>query len=265
MTSKTIPTLTMSSTLLRACVFLAFLLLLARARPQDQLQTTGGFRLGSVNDWVRSGNYLIYSCGSEATDVKNVLDMTYLSLQTAMLSTDGAAYSAFFRTADPASVTAVLKNITEGAKVRTVWHGLRAPVLVCVNALDAGIRTFWNLCQESQQTVVIQPPETPLVFLCPIFFDRKPLPLSTDCATVNHASTAFVSYHYIAGAQYGFLVQALADMYIRQRTRGRALGGDVRSENACLALPPDQALMNPSSYAFYVSSKLMALPKISLP
>ncbi|CAD6583473.1 MAG: hypothetical protein ASARMPRED_001333 [Alectoria sarmentosa] len=245
----------MSSTLLRASLFLT-LLPLALARPQEQERTNGGFSIGMVKDWVPSGNYLIYSCGSEAAAVKNVLDMAYLSLQTAILSTDSAAYGAFFRTADPAAVTAVLQNITEGAKIKTLRHGTRSPVIVCVNALDAGIRTFWNLCQESeQQTVVIQPPETPLVFLCPVFFDRKPLPLSTDCATVNHAGTAFVSYHYIAGAQYGFLVQALADMYIRQRTSGRPLGGDVRSENACLALPPDQALMNPSSYAFYVSSK----------
>ncbi|CAF9928906.1 MAG: hypothetical protein ALECFALPRED_004169 [Alectoria fallacina] len=245
----------MSSTLLRTCLFLALLLPLARARPQDQERTSGGFSLGMVNDWVPSGNYLIYSCGSKAADVKNILDMTYLALQTAILSTDSAAYGAFFRTADPASVTAVLSNITAGAKIKTLRHGLRAPVLVCVNALDAGIRTFWNMCQESERTAVIQPPETSLVFLCPVFFDQKPLPLSTDCATVNHAGTAFLAHHYIAGAQYGFLVHALADMYIRQRVPGRALGGDVGGENACLALPPDQALMNPSSYAYYVSCK----------
>lgn len=60
----------------------------------------------------------------------------------------------------------------------------------------------------------------------------------------------------MAGSQYGFLVQALADMNIRETAQGRkARGGDVRDENACLALPPDLALVNPSSYAFYVSSE----------
>lgn len=239
----------MPSTLLNTLVFSA-LLLLARARPQDSRQT-GGYTIGMVNDWVPSGNYLIYSCGSQATDVKNILDMTYLLLQTAILSTESSAYKAFFRSAAPDSMTAVLKGITAGTNITTVSHGSRRPHLVCVNAVDAGIRTFWNLCQESEQTVVIQPPATSIVFLCPIFFDIKPLPQSTDCGTVNHASTALISSSHIAATQYGFLVQPLAEMYIRQIMR---TSGQVGSENACLALPPDQALRNPSSYAFYVSN-----------
>lgn len=245
----------MPSTLLKRIAFLAFLLLLARARPQDQMRG-GAFRIGAVNDWVSSGNYLIYSCGSQAPDIKRVLDLTYLTLQTAILSTDSPAYNAFFRSAAPASVTAVLNRMSEGTNISTAYYGSRRPTVVCANALDDGIRTFWNICQGAEGTVVIQPPGTSIVFLCPSFFERAPLPLRADCGVVNHAGTRLLSHAYMAGSQYGFLVQALADMYIRETAQGRtARGGDVRDENACLALPPDLALVNPSSYAFYVSSE----------
>ena len=242
----------MPSTLLTTILFFIFSLA-ASARPQDTEEgRVGGFTLGNVDDWVSIGNYLIYSCGSEAMDVKNALDMTYLLLQTAMLATDSAAYKAFFRSADPDSMTAVLKDITAGTNISTVRHGSRRPYLVCVNPTDKGIRTLWNLCQEGERTVVVQPPGTSIVFLCPIFFDISPLPQLSDCGMVNHASTALILRSHIAATQYGFLVQALTDMYIRQM---RLTGGQVVDENACLALPPDQALRNPSSYAFYASSK----------
>lgn len=244
----------MPSTLLKTSIFLAFLHFTS-ARPQTQTQA-GSFAIGAVDDWASSGNYLIYSCGSEVPDVKNILDLTYLSLQTAMLSTDSAAYKAFFRTAPPSSLSVVLSAIAAGTNITTPSHGSRRPTVVCVNAMDPQIRTFWIICQHSEHTVVIQPPGTAIVFLCPIFFDRNPLPQPTDCGVVNHARTGLIAHNYIAGTQYGFLVQALADIYIREtRYGGKAVGGDVRDENACLALPPSQALMNPSSYAFYVSSK----------
>ena len=244
----------MPSTLFKASVFLAFLFR-AGARPQDQMRA-GPFALGATNDWDSSGNYQIYSCGSEASEVKNILDRTYLSLQTAMLATDSPAYKAFFHSADPGSVIAVLTAITAGTNITDSLRGSRRPTLVCVNPIDPHIRSIRKICEDSDQTVVIQPPGTAIIFLCPIFFSRELMPQSTQCGVVNHANTALISQGYIAGSQYGFLVQTLAEMYLRQMMRGKkALGGDVRDLNACLALPPDQALVNPSNYAFYVSSK----------
>ena len=246
--------LTMATSFLKTSVFLA-LIILASARPQVQ-QQAGAFSIGAVDDWVSSGNYRIYSCASEAQDVKNALDFTYLSLQTAIRATGGSAYRAFFRSADPGSVTAVLKAITEGKNVTTARYGSRRPIMACVNALDPNIRAFWKLCHDSEDTVVIQPPETAIVFLCPLFFSRKPLPLPADCGVVNHASTRLIPRSHINDSQYGFLVQALADIYIRQTLPGTvAQGGGVSDENACLALPPDLALKNSASYAYYASSK----------
>ena len=244
----------MHSAVLNASLILAFLLF-ASGRPQSQSQA-GSWAIGGVDDWVSSGNYLIYSCASEASNVKTILDRIYLALQTAILATDSSAYKAFFRSADPGSVAAVLNAITAGTNITTAAHGSRRPTLVCVNAIDRKIHPFWTICQDSEQTVVIQPPGTSIVFLCPIFFERELFPQSTECGSVNYARTRLISQSYIAGSQYGFLTQALADMYIRETMPGKVmLGGDVRDVNECLALPPDQALMNPSSYAYYVSSK----------
>lgn len=212
--------------------------------------------IGRVNDWSSSGNYLIYSCGSQVEDVKNILEFTYLFLQTAMRSTGGPAYKAFFRSADPNSVNAIINGITAGTNVTTKSHGSRRPNLVCANALDPGIRSFWNLCQDSPNTVLIQPPDTSIVFLCPIFFQRPTSPQSEECATVNRAKTKLISHSNIAGSQYSYMVLALADIYIRAALQGKmSLSVAVRDESHCLALPPDQALRNPSSYTFYASSK----------
>ena len=245
----------MSCTLLKVCIFLAFPLF-ARARPQIQTHTDSHWVIGTRDDWASSGNYRIYSCGSQASNVKSILDFTYLYLQTAILSTDTPPYNAFFRTADPAPVTTVLHAITAGTNLTTLHHGLRRPALVCANAADPGIRTFWTMCQNSPETVLVQPPTTSIIFLCPIFFERPLSPTSNDCAAVNHAGTGLIPRTYIIGTQYGFLVKVLAEMYIRETMPMKAkLGGDVMDENACLALPPDQTVSSPSTYAYYVSSE----------
>ena len=245
----------MLSTLYRLFTLLAFLLL-ARARPQDVI-TGGSFAIGGVNDWVSAGNYRIHSCGSQALEVESSLDSTYLALQQAILSTDSSAYKAFFRSANPSSMTAVLKAIAAGTNVTTAHHGSRQPTLVCANANDQRIHAFWSICTEQQGTVVIQAPGTSIVFLCPIFFSQQLLPVAADCSVVNHAGTRLIAKTDIAGTRFGFLVQALSHLYIQDLGMNPAAGGDVKDANSCLALPPSQALTNPSSYAFYASSKCL--------
>ena len=242
----------MPSTLLKASVLLAFSLL-ANASPQRQTQIEG-FAIGAVDDWVSSGNYLIYSCGSQAANVRNALDFTYLYLQTAMLSTNAPAYEAFFHTADPAPLITVLNAITAGTNITTRWHGSKRPTVICANADDIGIRSVWNHCKDPRDTtIVFQPPETALVFLCPTFFRLLQSPEASQCRLGN-AGTQF-SNNYIANTQYGILVNALADMYIRQTMpRKGTLTPGVRDMNACLALPPDQAFRNGASYSYFVSS-----------
>lgn len=65
-----------------------------------------------------------------------------------------------------------------------------------------------------------------------------------------------IDHGYIVGTQYGFLTQALSDMYIRETMPGVVpLSVKARTENECLAMPPDEAIKSSSSYALFLSSK----------
>ena len=245
----------MALKILQTTVALA-LCILASARPQTSMRLGDSWSIGRANDWVSSGNYLIYSCSTQASEVVNLLDLAYLWIQNALLSTDTPAYKAFFRSADPATVKSLLSAFTAGTNVTTKSHGSRRPTVVCVNAVDPGINAFWDLCKHPGGPVVIQPPNTSIVFLCPVFFERDLSPQATDCGTVNHAGTRMLTHSYIAATQYGFLIQALADMYIRELMPGvTPLSIQSRNENDCLVLPPDQAIRCATSYVFFLSSK----------
>ena len=246
--------LVMTLTILKQGLVLA-LCLLASAHPQMQLRPASRWAIGAVNDWTSTGNYRIYSCSSRASEVKTLLGLTYLYVQTALLSTDTPPYKAFFRSADPAPVKRVLGAITTGTNITTLRHGQKQPTLVCANAIDPGIGAFWDLCKHPSNPMVIQPPETSIVFLCPVFFGRPLSPQATDCGTVNHAETRLITQPQFLGTQYGFLVEVLAGMYIRETMPGvTGLDGDGRTENECLALPPDQAVKSSSSYSYFVLS-----------
>lgn len=250
----------MLSSLLKTSIFLA-LSLLTSARPQSfQVHTSDGFRIGVLNDWVSSSNYLIYSCSSQAPEIKDLLEDAYLYLQTAILSTNTAPYRAFFRSADPAVITNVLGYMTNGTNMTDVMLGSSRPTLVCANPVDPGLGTVRKLCAEADNRILLQPPGTAYIFLCPSFFNKKRTPESSDCGVVSRDRTQLLMRTHIAQSQYGFLVHALADMYIRKITHiGHAREPDVKEVNKCLALPPDQAIHNPSSYAIYVSSKSLFL------
>ena len=251
----------MPSPVLKTSIFLA-LSLLASARPQTSQRHSGGFSIGVLKDWASSGNYLIYSCASQAPQVKELLEDSYLYLQTAILSTDSAAYKAYFHSADPAIITSVLKYMTAGTNMTDTRLVSSRPTLVCVNNIDPGLTTAWKLCAEEDNRVLLQSPGTAYVFLCPSFFGKKRTPQSTDCGVVSRDQTELLMNTHVAHSQYGFLVHALAGIYIRKITHiGNAPEPDELQVNKCLALPPDQAIRNPSSYALYVSSKSLFLSR----
>ena len=238
------------------------LCLIASARPEWQrpewrMRPAGSWTIGAVDDWVSSGNYRIYSCSSKASEVKDLLDLTYLYVQNALLSINSPAYKAFFRSADPASIKAVLNAIAAGTNITTPQLGPRQPTLVCVNAIDPGLVAFWDTCKQPSKPITIQPPHTSTVFLCPTFFERAVSPQAKDCGIVNHAETRMITHTSIAGTQYGSLSQALTDMYIRETFPGltTAISAKPRTENECLTLPPDQAVKSSSSCTFFLLSK----------
>ena len=257
--SETILKIPMHSTIFRTYVVLAFSsLVTATENVYAYSNVEPGWSLGQVNDWVPSGNYQIYSCSSKAAEVKNLLDSFYLWIQNAILSTDTPAYKAFFRGAAPDSIIKVLEAITTGSNITTVVFGggLDPPTLVCVNEADPGIRTFWNKCQD-EKLITIQPLGSSLFLLCPKFFKLASAASPQNCDVVNHASTRLIDdKKWIIGSQYGFFVQAFAAMYIPETLGKKPLDAAPLEVNDCLALPPDQAVFNPSSYSYFTSSEL---------
>ena len=220
----------------------------AHARPQSN----NVFSLGALDDWVSSGNYLIYSCGSQAPTVQSLLDFSYLYLQTAILSTNTPPYNAFFHYADPASVSTILTSMTLGTNVTLSEHVSRRPTFICVNARDEGLKSAWTLCRDNPKTVSATQPEAAAIFLCPLFFKLAVAPDVDDCPRVNRAETRLVGSSGINNNQYKFLVQELAKLYIQGTIGGEGtLPNDIRNENSCLGLPENRALRNPSSYAYY--------------
>ncbi len=63
-------------------------------------------------------------------------------------------------------------------------------------------------------------------------------------------------HRWIMNSQFGFFVQAFAGMYIQETLGKKPLRPAPLEMNACLALPPDQAVINPSSYSYFTSSEL---------
>lgn len=245
----------MPSTLLKSIILLTFSLLANANRPTVEI--ADAWELGGVDDWESSGNYRIYSCGSRAPEVKTFLDLTYLWIQNAILSTETPAYKAFFRDADPAPIIKVLNGVAAGLNITTEPNGSERPTLVCANQADAGIRKEWDDCQKNRGKILDQPHNSSVVFLCPHFFDFITASQRQHCGTVNHANTALIPDKHLLGTRYFFLMVMLSGMYIPE-----TLGRESRKpkhmqwedENTCMALPPDQAIINPQSYAQFTEN-----------
>lgn len=242
----------MPSMLVRSFIFLAFHIL-AIAHPQGKARVPV-WTLGTLDDWVSSGGYRIYSCSSQAPRVKLLLDTTSIWIKAANLSLETPAYEAFFGSKNQGYVRRLFECITEGCKVNG------SPLtLVCVNEADLGISHYWNRCEEEPGIAVIAPHDTADLLLCPRFFEMDIGPQHERCGTVNHANTELNPHGWILGTQYGFLMEALADLYIPLAMPETPLDGSVNEENACMELPPDEAIRNPSNFGYFTSSKLLSL------
>ena len=251
-------TTTMPFNILQVSVVFA-LCLLASGRRQwvrpDWRLPAIDYHIGAVDDWVPSGNYEIYSCSSQASKVKNLLDLTWLYIQNALLSTNTPAYKAFFRSADPSSVKTVLSAIAAGNNITDEAFGPTKPTLVCVNAVDPGLTLLWKICSQPSKPIITQFSSN--VFLCPVFFEKDVSPIGRDCGIVNLAQTRLGTYSNLLETQYSHLTMPLADMYIRDIFPGvtQATSARPRSVNECLALPPDESVKSAWSYSYFLSSK----------
>ena len=133
----------------------------------------------------------------------------------------------------------------------------RRPTLICVNERDEGLKSAWKWCKDHPKAVSGSQPDTPVIFLCPLFFWLPLAPDVDDCPRVDHAETRLVGSSGIHNNQYKFLVQELAKFYIHgtigEEERLPNEIRDIRNENSCLELPGFLALRNPSSYAYFAA------------
>ena len=82
------------------------------------------------------------------------------------------------------------------------------------------------------------------------------------CGTLDSTDSRFVGDYDTNATQYGALVRALAHVYVPTVVPPeQRLKGQVMDVNDCLALPAEQALANPSSYSFYVTSKIFLISR----
>lgn len=81
-----------------------------------------------------------------------------------------------------------------------------------------------------------------------------------DCGAVNAVGTALVGQINLSTGRMGALVMVLTSMYIPTVIAGgEVLVPGVRGVNGCLGLSAGQALLNPWSYASYVTCEFRSL------
>ena len=215
-------------------------------------------------DWRQSNNYFLHNCASNLDQITTALSESISVLRGIVLSTSStsAAYKAFFKDAPPLTVAAVLDRIEAGGIVDVLPTDRRnrpqRATLVCVNDKASDLAAFWDLCQKSPQTTAFHIANTPLVFLCPKFLTLPLVAENDDCGTLDETNSLFVGDYLINATQYGVLVRALAHTFIPTvLPPEQIMERQVLDVNDCLALPAEQALSNPSSYSFYVTSMII--------
>lgn len=160
--------------------------------------------LGSP-DTVYSGNYRIFNCGGQASEIINGLQTLWQVLLPALadanfrISSD--AYRAFFKQDhDAPTVAAVISNITTGAAVRGA-HFLKnkpaaTPIIMCANdplknpntngllpsksSLVRWLAFGYDHC-DTGAAAASRIISTPIILLCQPFFDKAFMPLPGQC------------------------------------------------------------------------------------
>ena len=231
-------------------LFKAFMLFAIPIAALARLPAEGHWTGGAVNDWVSSGNYLIYSCGSQAATVKNLLDLSYLYLQTAILSTNTPIYKAWFKSADPAFVKTVLTSMALGTNLTNSAQVSSRMTLICVNGRDPSLEAMWNVCSDPRVLTASQI-DPPVTFVCPRFFEMPTAPVNDDCLSVDTSPRR----DGLNNNQYKVLVGNLAELYLHEAL-GLSTSQKLRhivGEWPCLRLSPFNALRNPGSYAYFAA------------
>ena len=206
---------------------------------------------------MASGNYRIVYCGQHSQQIAQLLQSIWLTIQEALESIDSAGpagtplYNTFFRGVDPTTVKAVLERIALGASIPTA-DGAHNPTIVCDNPSVPSVLSSdaHAECQTMRGLMALWVKESNTVFLCPKYLQTtRREPASQHC--VGFLPSGRYSMGIMLGeTQWSVLFHELVHLYLRVPS----LEEEARGIFAAVDLPPEQAVINPSSYVFFLAS-----------
>ena len=159
-------------------------------------------------------------------------------------------YYAFFNGVEQKVIRDILASMADaddvlGYKTLNAWR----PSIICVDYRLRAYREYMTKCQTGKDAIWLE--GSPVVIICPNFFQLKLEPADTDCTTANDRGT-FLSGPTLASTQMTVLIEAVIHMYIPDR---KVLHNEVHGLNPCMSLSPAKSQLNPQNYAFFVGSK----------
>ncbi|KAL8760682.1 MAG: hypothetical protein Q9184_003151 [Pyrenodesmia sp. 2 TL-2023] len=239
---------------------------------------------------AKSGEYIIYNCGTAIGGIQSMLDTLYGALvkavQDAQSDIPSPAYRTFLK--DPEStamVSSILAQAAGGAAIyppNPFTDGAPSPpVFYCLDRVGqlAGRKAYQNhepfdafdtcVNPENHQTTgtsAIQMTGLPYMGICPYFWESGlggsfAIPSSGNCLTVNSRNRFNVDRLGRAGpkiTQRGMfvLLEEIIHLYLwpEEQKRGITKHLEVYDANDVLKLAPQDAIMNAASYVLYVAS-----------
>lgn len=206
---------------------------------------------------MASGNYRIVYCGQHSHQIAQLLQSIWLTIQEALESIDSAGpagtplYNTFFRGVDPTTVKAVLERVALGASIPSA-DGAHNPTIVCDNPSVPSVLSsdVHAECATVRGLMALWVKESNTVFLCPKYLLTTRLePASQHC--VGYLPSGRYSMGIMLGeTQWSVLFHELVHLYLRVPS----LEEEARGIFAAVDLPPSQAVINPSSYVFFLAS-----------
>ena len=226
---------------------------------------------------MKSGNYLIYDCGANATTVEDELDLLWGYLQDAIADvkapSTSAAFNAFFKAnGDKSMVQKVMKNIADGAAVQMIssffGETTGTPAIFCYNRNESppapvdinNVVSVWrkltvNVCDDRKRIASWWKSEAWFA-LCEKYWAKPVEPPVGACFEPDPGQTAFSRNGAdIRETRVYTLLHESAHYYIQAATQSNNLI-DVYTVDDVIDLTADEARMNAMNYVYYVYCEL---------
>lgn len=206
---------------------------------------------------LASGNYRIVYCAQHAPRIAQLLHSIWATIQEALEGIDSAGprgtplYNTFFAGVDPATVAGVLSRVATGASIHAL-HGAGNPTIVCDNPHVPNVvgSDAHAECAKVRGLLALWVEQSNTVFLCEQYLRSGRLePVAKYCVG-DRPGGGYSTGILLAETQWAVLFHELVHLYLD----GPYLKNEARGIFAAVDLPPEQAVINPSSYVFFLAS-----------